>query len=89
MQGFYGDTALDLIKESVRTREAGTVLPYRADTIRAILSEIKHLHATLDKTMSARTAVSIVSMKRSKQCVLAYQRDRLNRLTNAWSFILI
>ncbi|KAI8905132.1 hypothetical protein EDD86DRAFT_212297 [Gorgonomyces haynaldii] len=83
---FYGDHALKLVKEMHRTRDPPQIPPYRTDLVRETLVESNHLwtSANLKKTHSAQSMLGVLSVKRSKRCVLAYQRERLNRLIQTW-----
>lgn len=82
-QGFYGDLALKLVKEAKRTQTTDALPAYRSDLIRDILIESKHLATGLSKN-TATAAVSLICLRRSKRCVLAYQRSRMDAIINEW-----
>jgi GINS complex subunit 1 len=82
-QAFYGDMALKLVKEAKRTQSMDSLPAYRSDLVRDIQIESKYLESSLAKSPTLRH-ISLLCMKRSKRCVLAYQRARLDLIVDKW-----
>ena len=72
--------SLKLVKEALRTRDSPSIPPYRDDLIKNTLSEITNLsNLTLVKTGAASQTIRETLLERNKRCVLAYQRERMDR----------
>jgi GINS complex subunit 1 len=84
MQGFYGDKALKLVKECIRTSEPPIVPPYSQDEVRQIVAEIKTLCRSISPKERSASALLDLAIRRSKRCVLVYQRTRLDRIRDFW-----
>jgi len=76
---FYADKAFQLVQEAQRTKDLE--LPtYRSDLIRESLSELRSLKSGKGTTRIINDSV----INRTKRCILAYQRSRLDRITKMW-----
>jgi GINS complex subunit 1 len=69
-----------LVKEAILTKDSYRIPTYREDLVRNSILEIKHLTSQLKKSnpTSLRTTLD-AAVENSKRCVLAYQRERLDR----------
>ncbi|KAH8556043.1 DNA replication complex GINS protein PSF1 [Umbelopsis sp. PMI_123] len=87
----FGDSAYKLAKEAKRTMEI--LAPYNEDLVRSICREIRFLCSLIDKIKadmktdlqqnpSAITTVLVhhLTVKRSKRVLMAYHRQRVNRI---------
>ncbi|KAI8817043.1 DNA replication complex GINS protein PSF1 [Fimicolochytrium jonesii] len=92
----YADDALKLVRDAKRTSDSPTLAPYRDDLIRNVQLEMRQLASHLRDIMSARESAPTpqhaqgltvaatmhhLSLRRSKRCLLAYTRHRLDRIT--------
>jgi GINS complex subunit 1 len=74
---FYCQDAFRLIEECLRTKGSKHIPVYREDAIKLCLLEIQHLIKSYKDTY--RKKLHKICLERTKQCVLAYQRERMNR----------
>jgi GINS complex subunit 1 len=69
-----------LVKEAIRTRDSPKIPSYREDLVRNSLLEVKHLNNQIKKGQTEIARIThTTAIERSKRCVLAYQRERLDR----------
>ncbi|RKP02749.1 hypothetical protein CXG81DRAFT_10426 [Caulochytrium protostelioides] len=95
MASCHGDRALALVREAKRTQDAPFPPPYRDDIVRDVVAEINALFAESARRLDlatlqadpvgAATAQTMhrLGQVRSKRCVLAYLRHRLDRFREA------
>ncbi|TPX67126.1 hypothetical protein SpCBS45565_g04071 [Spizellomyces sp. 'palustris'] len=90
----YSDDALKLVRDAKRTAETPSLSPYRDDLVRNVLLEMRHLEASLRDILAQRekalpeqvtglTAAATMhhlALRRSKRCLLAYTRHRVDRI---------
>lgn len=92
----YGDDALKLIRDAKRTAESPSLAPYRDDLVRNVQMEMRHLSSSLRDILAQRETAGTtpettqgltvaatmhhLSLRRSKRCLLAYSRHRLDRI---------
>ncbi|KAK9476998.1 hypothetical protein V1514DRAFT_142919 [Lipomyces japonicus] len=97
----YGDLAAKLIQDSKRTQILDALPAYQTDLVQAIIREIRDLRrdvqilldkqgpnfkASLDRKVSCAIFVLQICMRRNKRCLLAYHRQRAQRLEDlVWS----
>lgn len=92
----YGDDALKLVRDAKRTAEAPSLAPYRDDLVRNVVLEMRYLSFSLRdiiaqretaepealKGLTVAATMHHLSLRRSKRCLLAYSRHRLDRITD-------
>lgn len=90
----FGDQAMALVNEALRSNAAGTLAKYNDPLVREVCREMRMLDADLaritapyevegsqvpDGVMAAASFYH-VALRRNKRCVLAYQNQRLEKL---------
>jgi GINS complex subunit 1 len=71
---------LTLVKEAIRTKDTPKMPVYREDLIRNSILEIKHLtNQSKKNNPTVVRTTHVTAIEHTKRCVLAYQRERLDR----------
>lgn len=76
---FYPSDSFKLIQEAKRNQESPSIPPYRHDLIKNVLQEINTLNTPAKQSTDANIVMRRICSERSKRCVLAYQRNRMDR----------
>jgi GINS complex subunit 1 len=72
--------SIKLIREAIRTRDAPSIPKYRDDLVKNTIVEINSLSTLIPaKSTAASNTIKSAFLQRRKRCILAYQRERLNR----------
>ena len=72
--------SIKLIREAIRTRDAPSIPKYREDLVKNTIVEINTLSTlSTPKSTGACNTIKLAFLQRRKKCILAYQRERLNR----------
>jgi len=98
MNNFFGDKALELIREHHRNKDA-TLAPYNEEKVRQVLEEIqalvsanqKEIFRAADGSSDASNMTAVEArhhgMMRNQRCLVAYAYNRLEKVKNLrWEF---
>jgi GINS complex subunit 1 len=75
---FRSSESIKLIHEAIRNRENPHIFPYRDDLVKSSIQEILALDSAPSKSQTIQKMKTLF-IDRTKRCVLAYQRERMDR----------